>query len=61
RRYRSERALVSFGLFAREVGADEVALAQHLQPADLTDVARSASTLDLARLCSVLAGLLTAG
>ena len=61
RRYRSERALVSFGLFAREVAADEVALAQHLQPADLADVARSAATLDLARLCSILAGLLGAG
>lgn len=61
RRYRSERALVSFGLFAREVAADEVALAQHLAPSDLADLARSAATLDLARLCSILAGLLGAG
>jgi ATP/maltotriose-dependent transcriptional regulator MalT len=51
RRYRSDRALVSFGIFAREVAADEVALAQHLQPADLADVARSASTLALQRPC----------
>ncbi len=61
RRFRSERALVSFGVFAREVGADEVALGQHLQPADLADAAREAAGLDLSQLCATLAGLLSAG
>lgn len=61
RRFRSERALVSFGIFSREVGADEVALAQHLQPADLADAARSAAGLDLSQLCTTLAGQLSAG
>jgi ATP/maltotriose-dependent transcriptional regulator MalT len=61
RRFRSERALVSFGIFAREVGADEVALAGHLQPADLADAARVAAGFDLSQLCTTLAGLLSAG
>jgi predicted ATPase len=61
RRFRSERALVSFGIFAREVGADEVALAGHLQPADLADAARVAAGFDLSQLCTSLAGLLSAG
>jgi predicted ATPase len=61
RRFRSERALVSFGVFAREAGADEVALAQHLGPAELADAARTAAALDLSQLCVTLAGLLNAG
>ena len=61
RRYRSERALVSFGIFAAEVSADEAALAQQLEPKELADAARHAATLDLVRICSTLTGLLSAG
>ena len=58
RRYRSERALVAFGIFAGEVSADEEALARRLTPSELADTARQAATLDLARICSTLTDLL---
>jgi predicted ATPase len=61
RRYRSERALVSFGIFAKEVSADEAAVLEQLGPKELADAARSAAALDLARICSTLAELLSAG
>ena len=61
RRYRSERALVSFGIFAAEVLADEARLAEQLPPKELAETARQAMSLDLARFCSTLAELLSAG
>jgi predicted ATPase len=61
RRYRSERALVAFGIFAADVSADEAALAQKLTSKELADIARQAATLDLSRICTTLADLLSAG
>jgi predicted ATPase len=61
RRYRSERALVSFGIFAAEVTADEAALAQRLPATERAEALRAATALDLARLCLSLSDLLSAG
>jgi tetratricopeptide (TPR) repeat protein len=61
RRYRSERALVAFGIFAADVAADEASLAQQLAPKELAELARNAAALDLARICSTLVALLSAG
>lgn len=61
RRYRSDRNLVAFGIFAAEVTADEAALAEQLGAKELADAARSAAALDLARICTTLAELLSAG
>ncbi|MGB6986407.1 MAG: tetratricopeptide repeat protein [Candidatus Aquilonibacter sp.] len=61
RRYRSERALVAFGIFAADVTADEARLAAQLSPKELTEAVRQAATLDLARFCSTLGELLIAG
>lgn len=58
RRYRSERALVSFGIFAAEVTADEAAVAEALGAKDRSDITRATATLDLARLCGTLSELL---
>ncbi len=61
RRYRSERALVSFGMFAAEVTADEAAILEQLGPQDVGEVARNAAALDLARICPTLSEMLSAG
>jgi predicted ATPase len=61
RRYRSERALVAFGIFAAEVTADEATILEQLGSSDLTETARSAAALDISRICSTLAALLSAG
>ncbi len=61
RRYRSERALVSFGMFAAEVTADEAAILEQLGPNDVGEVARNAAALDLARICPILSEMLSAG
>jgi predicted ATPase len=58
RRYRSERALVSFGIFAAEVSADEATLTEQLPADERAEAVRAAAALDLARLCSTLADLL---
>ena len=61
RRYRSERALVSFGIFAAEALADTAATAEQLPPAEIAAATKAAAALDLSKLCGTLAGLLSAG
>jgi predicted ATPase len=61
RRYRSERALVSFGIFAAEVTADEATLAEQLPATARAEAVHAAAALDLARLCGTLSELLSAG
>jgi len=61
RRFRSERALVSIGLFAREVSADEAAVAQALGPSGVAEASATVRGWDLGRLCATLADLLSAG
>jgi len=60
RRYRSERALVSFGIFAADVARDEATVAERVGPAALADAGRSAAALDLSRMCFTLGELLAA-
>ena len=59
RRYRSERALVSFGIFAAEALADTAAAADALRPDEIAAATKAASALDLSKLCGTLAGLLS--
>ena len=61
RRFRSERALVSLGTFAREVSATDAALAERLGSEGITEAARVVAGWDLARLGSAISDLLVAG
>jgi predicted ATPase len=60
RRYRSDRALLGLGIFAREVASHERALAEQLGRAAMNRCAAAAASWDLSRLASAVGGFLTA-